>query len=374
MKSQRPAEPGFALAEVETPALILDLDLFERNLEIMEAELAGSGVRLRAHAKAHKCVEIARRQIAAGAVGVCCQKVSEAAAMVESGIDNILVSNEIVSPAKLAHLCDMARHADIAVCCDNADVVPLLSEAATGAGVTLQVLVEIDIGGGRCGVVPGEAAATLAVEIDRAKGLEFVGLQAYCGPAQHQRTIEERRIATNATVEGVRKTKEALAKVGLNRDWVTGGGTGSYPFERDSGIFTEVQAGSYAFLDADYARNLDGEGNPSTTFAHSLFLLSTIISTTGATRAVLDAGHKAHSYDSGPAQIFAMSGVEIGGQSDEHMVVDIAEDGPKLHIGDQIRLIPGHVDPTFNLHDWLVCIRGDVVEDIWPISARGPGL
>jgi 3-hydroxy-D-aspartate aldolase len=374
MKSQRPAEPGFALTQVETPALILDLDIFERNLAIMEADLAGSGVRLRAHAKAHKCVEIARRQIAAGAVGVCCQKVSEAAAMVEGGIGDVLVTNEVVSPAKLAHLSDMARHANIAVCCDNADVVPLLSEAASSAGVTLQVLVEIDVGGGRCGVVPGDAAAVLAGEIEGAEGLEFVGLQAYCGPAQHKRTIEERRHATEATVEGVRKTKEALAKIALDRDWVTGGGTGSYPFERDSGIFTEVQAGSYAFLDADYARNLDENDRPSATFAHSLFLLSTVISTTGSTRAILDAGHKAHSYDSGPAQIFAMSGVEIGGQSDEHMVVNIAEDGSKLHIGDQIRLIPGHVDPTFNLHDWLVCIRGDVVEDVWPISARGPGL
>ena len=374
MTKFRPAETGMALAQVETPALILDLDVFERNLTVMETELAGTGVGLRAHAKAHKCVEIAKRQIAAGAVGVCCQKVSEAAAMVEGGIGNVLVSNEIVSPTKLALLCVLARKAEIAVCCDNADVVPLLSEAALGAGVELSVLVEIDVGGGRCGVNPGEAAVDLAEQIDRAGGLKFAGLQAYFGSAQHRRTFDERQQASSKTVEGVRRTKEALRKVGLDRDWVTGGGTGSYPFERDSGLFTEVQAGSYAFLDADYARILDDNGKPSATFGHSLFLLSTVMSATDTGRAVLDAGHKAHSNDSGPAHVFGMSGMKIGGQSDEHMVVDIEADGPSLRVGDQVRLIPGHVDPTFNLHDWLVCVRNDVVEDVWPISARGPGF
>jgi len=361
------------LAQVETPALVLDLDVFERNLAVMETELAGTGVRLRAHAKAHKCVEIAKRQIAAGAVGVCCQKVSEAVAMVEGGIGNVLVSNEIVSSKKLASLCGLARQAEIAVCCDNSDVVPLLSQAALGAGVELSVLVEIDVGGGRCGVAPGDAAAVLAEQIDGAGGLKFAGLQAYFGSAQHRRTFEEREQASSKTVEGVRLTKEAFRKVGLDRDWVTGGGTGSYPFERDSGLFTEVQAGSYAFLDADYARILDGGGKPTATFGHSLFLLSTVISANGTDRAVLDAGHKAHSNDSGPAQVFGMSGLEIAGQADEHMVVAIDADGPRLRVGDQIHLIPGHVDPTFNLHDWLVCVRNDVVEDVWPISARGPG-
>lgn len=361
------------LAEVETPALILDLEAFERNLAAMQAELAGTGVALRAHAKAHKCAEIAKRQIAAGAVGVCCQKVSEAAAMVDGGVGNVLVSNEIVSPTKLARLCALARKAEIAVCCDNADVVPLLSKAASTAGIVLPVLVEIEVGG-RCGVEPGEAACQLGALIDRADALKFAGLQAYCGSAQHKQSLEERRLATSTVIEKVRITKDSLNRIGLDRDWVSGGGTGSYPFERDSGLFTEIQAGSYAFLDVDYASLLGEDGKRVSTFAQSLFLWSTVISVTGLKRAVLDAGHKAHSRDAGLAKIFRLNGLNVIGQADEHMVVEIMADGPRLAVGDKIRLVPGHVDPTFNLHDYLVCVRDDVVEDLWPISARGPGL
>jgi len=375
MTNNRPAHAGMPVAEVDTPALALDMPAFTRNLEKMQAELAGSGVALRAHGKAHKCPDIAKRQIALGAVGVCCQKVSEAEVFVDAGIGSVLVTNEIVAAAKLARLAALARRADVMVLCDDASVVPLLGESARAAGTGLKVLVEVEVGGKRCGIAPGEEAARLAGLIERESGLSFAGLQAYCGSAQHKPDYAERRDMTARVVEAVKTTLSALGEAGFARAFVTGGGTGSYPFERDSGVFTEVQAGSYAFLDTDYARILGEDGKPVRTFEQSLFLLSTVISRATKNRAVLDAGHKAHSMDSGLAGIAAPPGGRVTGQSDEHMVVALeAGTPPGFAIGDQVRLVPGHVDPTFNLHDWIVCMRGDAVEDVWPIAARGPGL
>ena len=372
----RPAEPGMSVAEVETPALLLDMDAFERNLQTMEDALVVSNARLRGHAKAHKCSEIAKRQIAAGAIGVCCQKVSEAAAMVAGGVKNVLITNQIVEASKLARLCALATEAEIAVLCDDANAIPALSKAARDANITLPVLVEIDVGAGRCGVEPGQAVADLARQIDAAESLSFAGLQAYHGSAQHKRTADERRVAIAETVERVRRSKEALAAIGLDRDWVTGAGTGSFPNERDSGIYTEIQAGSYAFMDADYASILGDDGTPFATFGHALFLLATVISAAKPGKALLDVGHKGHSMDSGLAKLAQspdLEGVEVSGQSDEHMSLTLGHNAKPLAIGDKVKLIPGHVDPTFNLHDWVVCIRGDIVEDVWRIDARGPG-
>ncbi len=374
MIDTRPARDGTPIAEIETPALVLDVDAFTRNLETMQAELSGSGVALRAHGKAHKCPEIAKRQVAAGAVGICCQKVSEAEAFVDAGIGSVLVSNEVVAPSKLARLAELARRAEVMVLCDNALTVPLLADAARDAGIVLKVLVEIEVGGKRCGIAAGEEAARLASLIDRETSLSFEGLHAYRGSTQHQRTYTERQESTAYVVDAVKKTLGALGDAGLVRTFVTGGGTGSYPFERDSGVFTEVQPGSYAFLDMDYGRNLGENGMPVRTFENSLFILATVISRPTDDRAVLDAGHKAHSMDSGLAGIRAPTGGSVSGQSDEHMVVAVADGAAGFAVGDRVRLIPGHVDPTFNLHDWVVCLNGDVVADVWPISARGPGL
>jgi 3-hydroxy-D-aspartate aldolase len=363
-----------ALADVETPALLIDLDAFEANLATMETMLAGSTARLRGHAKAHKCSEVAKRQIAAGAVGVCCQKVSEAEAMVAGGVGNVLVTNQIVEPKKLERLCALAKDAEIAVLCDNAAAVPLLSKAARDAGITLDVLVEADVGAGRCGVEPGQPVADLAKLIDAADALAFAGLQAYHGSAQHLKTAAERRAATEGTIAKVRACKDALAQAGLDRDWVTGAGTGSFPYERDSGLYTEIQAGSYAFMDADYA-GIEGEdGAPISTFRHSLFLLATVISTPRPGKAFLDIGHKGHSKDSGLARLADWEGAEIEHQSDEHMGIALGHNARPMAILDRVKLIPGHVDPTFNLHDWAVCVRNDIVEDVWRIDARGPGL
>ncbi|HAA91476.1 MAG: alanine racemase [Rhodospirillaceae bacterium] len=373
MPPYRPAEPGMSLADVDTPSLLLDMDAFEQNLATMAAALEGSDARLRGHAKAHKCSEIAKRQIASGAVGVCCQKVSEAAAMVAGGVENVLVTNQIVDPAKLGRLCELTKQADVAVLCDDAAAIPLLNAAAENAAITLNVLVEVDVGAGRCGVEPGDAVAVLAKEVDAAKGLHFAGLQAYHGSAQHLVSAADRKSAIAKTIEKVKASKAALAEVGLDRDWVTGAGTGSFPNERDSGLYTEVQAGSFAFMDADYATIEGDDGNPFATFNHALFLWTTVISAPRAGEAFLDVGHKGHSKDSGLATVAELDGIEVDGQSDEHTKLSLGHNAKPLTIGEKVKLIPGHVDPTFNLHDWVVCVRDDKVEDVWRIDARGPG-
>lgn len=374
MSSFQPAIPNINLNEVETPALLLDMDIFEKNLITMENALAGSGVRLRAHTKAHKCSEIAKRQISAGAVGVCCQKVSEAVTMAAAGIKNILITNQIVDPVKLQRLCSIGGKAEIAVLCDSKETIPLLSEAATFNRITLKILIEVNVGANRCGVDAGDPVALLASEIEKAPSLSFAGLQAYHGSAQHLVSASDRQTKISSTIAEVKRSKASLAAAGLDRKWVTGAGTGTFTFERDSGIYTEVQAGSYAFMDGDYAKIKGDDGNPFTIFSHSLFLWSSVISNPRSGQAFLDIGHKGHSMDSGLATVSDLDGIEVTGQSDEHTALEVGHNAKALNIGQKLKLIPGHVDPTFNLHDWVVCIRKNKVEDIWPIDARGPGF
>lgn len=372
MTLRPPAEIGMRLEQVDTPALLIDLDAFERNLRRLAERAAALGVRLRPHAKTHKSPVIARRQIALGAVGVCCQKVSEAEALVQGGVSNVLVSNEIVGAGKLQRLAALAREARVGVCVDDADSVDALSTVAQSYGVTLEVLVEINVGADRCGVEPGPAAAALAERVARSRGLRFRGLQAYHGAAQHIRRFEERRAAIAAAVDKARATAELLTRHGLRCEDVTGAGTGSYAFEGRSGVYNELQAGSYAFMDADYAKNLDEGGRPVAEFEHSLFVYAMVMSKPARERAILDAGLKAVSVDSGMPRLADRQDAEYFGASDEHGKLRIAAGNQPLSIGDKLRLIPGHCDPTVNLYDWYVGYRGDRVEALWPI-ARGPG-
>jgi D-serine deaminase-like pyridoxal phosphate-dependent protein len=365
----RPAEIGMPLSEVDTPSLILDLEAFERNLDRMDASLAGKKIMIRPHAKSHKCPEIALRQIKRGAVGVCCQKVSEAEAMVEGGVPDVLIANEAVGTTKLRRLAALAQRARVAVCADDAGNVAALDEAARSAGIKLDVLVEVNVGANRCGVEPGEPAVKLAQAIARSRNLRFAGLQAYQGAAQHVRKVEERRVAIEAACARVRQTTELLARAGIACEKVTGAGTGTYLFEAVSGVYHELQAGSYIFMDADYARN-DWTESGIPRFEHSLFVWSTVMSKPVADRAVVDAGLKASSVDSGMPRVVDVEGAEYIKASDEHGVLKL--DGKaRLSVGDKLRLIPGHCDPTVNLYDNYVCVRGGKVEAIWPITARG---
>ena len=369
MSTSAPAGIGMALADVDTPALILDLDAFERNLARMAEAVRGRPVRLRPHAKSHKCAEIALRQIAAGAVGVCCQKVSEAEALVAGGVGDVLIANEVVGAHKLERLAALARRAKVAVCADAAENVRELDAAAARAGIQLDVLVEIDVGAARCGVAPGAPALALARGIAASGNLRFAGLQAYQGGAQHMRSVAERRSAIGRAVELVRATRELLEQHGVACPTVTGAGTGSFPLELASGAYDELQPGSYIFMDADYNRNEYDAAWPR--FEQSLFVWTTVMSRPNAARAVVDAGLKASSVDSGMPQLRDLPGVQYVKASDEHGVLAVSPDAQAPHLGAKLMLVPGHCDPTVNLYDWIVCVRRGAVEALWPVCARG---
>src|SRR5271169_5498964 len=366
-----PAVAGMREEEIDTPALIIDLDAFEFNLDTMAALLAPTGVKLRAHAKTHKSPVIARLQMARGAVGNCVQKVAEAEVLAWGGIPDILVSNEVVGASKLARLAALARIAKVAVCADDAAQVAAIEAAAADAGVRLPVLVEIDVGAGRCGVAPGPDAVALAQRIAASKHLIFGGLQAYHGSAQHKRTVGERQTLIGTAVDASRRTVEQLRQQGLECPIVGGAGTGTFQIESTSGIYTEMQCGSYVFMDADYARNLDDSGKPIGTFRHSLFVLATVMSVPNKNIAVVDAGHKAVAVDSGMPTIWQRPEIRYVSASDEHGKMEVGSETGAPKLGEKLRLVPGHCDPTVDRYDWYVGVRNGRVECLWPIAARG---
>lgn len=365
-----PAVVGMDLADVGTPALIVDLDAFERNVALMRDFIEAKGIRHRAHAKTHKSADIALYQMSAGgACGVCCQKVSEAEALVAGGVSDVLVSNQVVDPVKIDRLAAMAKRARVLVCVDDSGNVDDLSAAATRHGVTLECLVEIDVGAGRCGVQWGAPVLELAQKIDAAPGLAFAGIQAYQGAAQHVHDFEERRAKIDAAVKMVTDSVAMLSDAGLNCDVIGGAGTGSYYFEGDSGVYNEMQCGSYIFMDADYQRVLDRDGHFISEFENSLFIYTSIMSKTKKDKAICDAGLKAQSVDSGLPVIFGRDDIEYVKCSDEHGV--IADPNDVLRLNDKLKLVPGHCDPTCNVYDWYVGIRNGKVETLWPVTARG---
>jgi 3-hydroxy-D-aspartate aldolase len=366
-----PAQVGAPLDEIDTPALIVDLDAFEHNVRRMAAFARSAGVRLRPHAKTHKCPTIALRQIAAGAVGQCCQKVGEAEALVRGGVRDVLVSNQVVGMPKLRRLAALGAEATIGLCFDAAEQVEAASRAATEFGVTIGGLVEIDVGMQRCGVAPGQAASDLAQRIADAPGLDFRGLQAYHGTAQHLPTVEARERAIASAGDAVRETVAPLARAGLDCAIVSGAGTGTFRLEGESGVWNELQAGSYVFMDTEYARIGGRDGGLYTEFEHSLFVLATVMSVPAADRAIVDAGLKSYSGEKGPPWVHGREDVELVGVSDEHGKLKVGPRAARLHLGDKVMLIPGHCDPTVNLHDWYVAVRRGRVEALWPITARG---
>jgi D-serine deaminase-like pyridoxal phosphate-dependent protein len=356
------------LEEVDTPALILDLDAFETNLKRLAASVRGR-VRVRPHAKTHKCPEVARRQVAAGAVGACCQKVSEAEAMVEGGIDDVLVSNEIVGAGKLDRLAALARRARIGVCVDDAGNLRDLQAAASRAGVAIDAYIELEVGMRRCGVAPGAPALALAQAIVAAPNLRFAGIHAYHGRAQHMRSMAERRAVIQNAALHVKNTRELLLQAGIACPIVTGAGSGTFMLEVELGAWDEIQPGSYAFMDWDYARN--EWAPPMPRFEHALFVLATVMSRADPSVAIVDAGLKASSVDSGMPGVWERPGLAYTRASDEHGWVEIAAGAAAPGLGDKLLLVPGHCDPTINLYDWYVCVRAGIVEALWPITARG---
>jgi D-serine deaminase-like pyridoxal phosphate-dependent protein len=369
------ARPGDRYESIDTPALVLDMDAFERNLARMADAVRGHGVRMRPHAKSHKCPQIALRQIALGAIGICCQKLSEAAVFAAAGVNDILITNQVVGAAKIAHLMTLAAQARIGVLVDHADHVRALAAGVQTSGVHLDVYVEVDVGSGRCGA-SAEQAAPLARQICASPGLRFAGLHCYHGSAQHVRDPQGRAAAIAGAVRQARAARQAIEACGIQVDIITGAGSGSFVHERDSGVYNELQPGSYIFMDRDYADNQPDARDAR--FEHALFVKTTVQSRPVSGRAVVDAGLKASSVDSGMPAVWQAANLHYLKASDEHGVLEIAGDGGNPDagpaVGDQLLLVPGHCDPTVNLYDELICVRAGVVEAVWPISARGAVL
>ncbi len=368
-----PAKPGMKEADIQTPCLVLDLDALERNIVKMGDIAKSMGVRHRVHGKMHKSVDVALLQERlGGSCGVCCQKVSEAEAFVRGGIKDVLVSNQVRDPQKIDRLARLPKlGARTIVCVDDLDNVKDLSAAAVRHGTEIECLVEIDCGAGRCGVKTTQDVVAIAKAIDAAPGLRFSGIQAYQGAMQHMDKYEDRKAKIDLAVDQVRDAVQGLKSQGLTCAIVGGGGTGSYYFEGTSGVFNELQCGSYAFMDADYGRILDKDGHriDQGEWENALFILTSVMSHAKADKAIVDAGLKAQSVDSGLPVVFGRTDVKYVKCSDEHGVVE--DPTGALKVNDKLRLVPGHCDPTCNVHDWYVGVRKGVVEVVWPVSARG---
>jgi D-serine deaminase-like pyridoxal phosphate-dependent protein len=378
---------GQPVSAIDTPALVVDLDAMQRNLSRMADFARKHDIRWRPHAKMHKSSAIAKLQLQAGAIGVCVQKTSEAEVMVAGGVNNVYISNEVVAPAKLARVADLAHqlavdNGQLAIAVDSVEGVRRLAHAMNerrhggSTPAVIDVFVEIDVGQGRCGVMPGRAAVELAHEIRRHPALRFAGLQAYHGKAQHLRSAQARRDAIGVVVQDVLFTRKLIESEGVPVDLVTGAGTGSMVCEAASGVFGELQAGSFLFMDADYAANERDPAQPQ--FEHALFVKSQVMSS-GVRHAVCDAGHKSHSIDSGLPTVLALDPtgeLEYANGGDEHGILRPAGSNQRVpQLDDVVWLVPGHCDPTVNLHKYLIGIGGGIergrVEKIIRVDARG---
>ena len=323
---------------------------------------------LRPHAKTHKCSQIARMQVARGAIGVCCQTVGEAEAMVEGGIADVLVTNQIVDERKLARLVHLAARARIGLCVEAIAQIPLLASVSARRNVSVEVYVEIDVGSARCGISPGPRVLELVNRIREFSPLRFAGLHAYNGKIQSIRNYTERHEAAKAVADIVADTVGRLRARDVECPVLTGGGTGTFEADIAAGVLNEVQPGSYIFSDADYAQI---ETGPGARFENSLFVLSRVISRPSSERAVIDAGLKALAFDRGPPTVVAESSVRYSGPTDEHGRVELPKDTEAPPVGATVALIPGHCDPTVNLYDWMVAIKQGRVEAVWAIKPRG---
>lgn len=364
---------------IDTPALVVDLDAMERNLARMARFAQEHGLRLRPHAKMHKSAELALLQMRHGAVGVCVQKTAEALILAEAGVNDIFISNEVIAPAKLLRLAQAVRDRPtrFAIAVDSALGIERLLQALAQAGVdrpgAIDVFIEVDVGQGRCGVADAQAALALARQIGQHPVLRWAGLQAYHGGAQHLRRSAERAAAIAHSAAKVHAVCERLRASGFEVPLITGAGTGTFTLEAASGLWGELQAGSYLFMDADYAANKTDPAAP--TFEHALFVKSQVISRS-ADHAVCDAGHKSHALDSGLPAVAWPQGLVFANGGDEHGLLRTATaDATLPDLGETVWLIPGHCDPTVNLHDHLIGVRGGLqrghVERLIRVDARG---
>ena len=370
---------GQPVDAIDTPALVIDLDAMERNLKRMAEFAKARGLKLRPHAKTHKSAELAKLQIANGAVGVCVQKIDEALALAVQGVSDIYITNEVIDPTKLARLAKAATTPTtrFAIAADNPLGVERLAQALHQADIhrpqAMDVFVEIDAGQHRCGVPHPEAALSLVRQILQQPSLRFAGLQAYHGGAQHLRAPEQRDAALSAAASAVRETVRTLRAGGIEVPLITGAGTGTFVREADSGLWGELQVGSYLFMDADYATNQRDSQAPD--FEHALWIKAQVMSRSQS-HAVCDAGHKSHAIDSGLPTVAQPAHLKYANGGDEHGLLHTTHASAELPaLGTTVWLIPGHCDPTVNLHDVYIGVRGGLsqgrIERVIAIDARG---
>ena len=356
---------GVPKEAIDTPALLVDLDIFEANIQRMANFFKTVNADLRPHTKTHKTTIIAHKQIMAGAIGVTCAKLGEAEARVHAGIRDVLIANQIVGPHKIARLTNLAKHSDIMVAVDDSHNVDQLSAAAAVKGVTLRVLIEVNTGMNRCGTEPGQPTLNLARHILKSRRLQFEGLMGYEGHTVAKTDMVERKTETGKAVDLLIASKHLLEENNISVKIMSGGGTGTHAITGSYPEMTEIQAGSYIFMDSMY-HNVKGVGDR---FPCSLTLLATVVSRPGPTRIVVDAGMKVLTKEFGIPQPIT-EGLEMLSLSEEHGTLK-ADRAVDLKPGDKLEILPTHCCTTVNLHDCYYGIRNGIVESVWAIAARG---
>lgn len=357
---------GMHKIELDTPALLIDLDKMESNIQTMADYFKTVNAALRPHLKTHKTPMLAHKQIAAGAIGITCAKLGEAEAVIHAGIRDVLVANQILGRQKIARLVNLAKQSEIMVAVDNAQNVTDISEAAAAKGVTVRILIEVNTGMNRCGVEPGQPALELARHVLRSPNLQFEGLMGYEGHTVAKPNYAEREAAARQSVQLLVDTKHHLEKHGVAVSIMSGGGTGTFSITGSVPEMTEVQAGSYIFMDATYG-NVEGVGE---NFACALTVLATVVSRPTPERVIVDTGMKVLAKEFGIPQPLGIAGLEMTGLSEEHGKMN-ANASVSLRPGDKLEILPTHCCTTVNLHDRYYGIRGGIVESVWDIAARG---
>lgn len=360
-------------AGLNTPVLVLDVDALDRNIQRMAALAANHGVALRPHAKTHKSVDIALRQKKAGAVGVCCAKIGEAEVLAEGGVAGILITSPVAAPAAVDRLAALAVHAEgLMAVVDHPDIAARIDAALAATETKLDVIIDIDPGIARTGVASAETAVALAKVLSASPNLRYRGVQFYCGSQQHIENYAERRAAIVERTAYLQEVVAALTEAGFAPEIITGSGTGTHRIDLEIGVFTELQAGSYVFMDKQYL-DCDIADGGEAPFEVSLSVDSRVVSANHSGLVTIDAGYKSLSTDGGVAvvQRGAPETAFFAFMGDEHAALIAPEIGTKLAPGDPVSLTVPHCDPTVNLYDHYHVVAGDTLVDIWPVSARG---
>ena len=358
---------------LNTPALVLDLEMLDRNIAEMAAFAKAHGVALRPHSKTHKSADIARRQIAAGALGVCCAKLGEAEALAEQGIESLHITSPVVTPQAIDRLVALnAKVSGLMLVVDHPANADALAAAATKAGKPLAVVIDIDPGIHRTGVASPDDCVALVTKVASLKSLRYAGIQFYCGSHQHIKDFAERKASIEERTAYLKGIIDRLVVAGLKPGIVTGSGTGTHYIDAKAGVFTELQVGSYVFMDHDYAV-CDLRGLDKPTFEQALQIDARVVSANTPGMVTVDAGLKAMATEKGPPMILegAVEGSTTRFMGDEHLAVIAPQGQAAPALAEQVVLVPPHCDPTVNMYESYHVVKGDTLIDIWPVTARG---